>query len=134
MMTQTQNTVLIIDDSQDDILITERVFSKIRPDIRTEFALSGEAGLARLRHGDGLPSLILLDLKMPGIGGFDTLRQIRADERLKDIPVVVLTSSSLESDVKESFAAGADFFLNKAFDIDQFSRDIEQVLDRWLKK
>jgi CheY-like chemotaxis protein len=128
------NTVLIIDDSQDDILIAERIFQKIRPDIRTEFALSGEAGLARLRHGDGLPALILIDLKMPGIGGFDTLRQIRADERLKNIPVIVVTSSSLESDVKESLAAGADFFLNKAFDIDQFSKDIQDVLERWLKK
>ncbi len=127
-------TILIIDDSQDDKLITERIFSRIRPDVRTEFAMNGEAGLAHLRRGNDLPALILLDLKMPGMSGFDVLREIRSDARLKNIPVIVVTSSALESDMKGAYAAGADSFLHKAFDIDQFTEDIKRVLEHWLKK
>ncbi len=126
------STVLIIDDNQDDILITKRVFSKIAPDIMTEAALSGEAGLALLRCEKIRPTFILLDLKMPGMGGLDALRQMRLDDRLKTIPVVIVTSSTLESDEKEAYAAGADSFINKAFDIEQFSSDMTQVLKRYL--
>ena len=126
------NTVLIIDDNQDDILITKRVFAKIAPDIMTESALSGEAGLALLRCEKVLPMFILLDLKMHGMGGLDALRQMRSDERLKNIPVIVLTSSALESDERDAYAAGADSFINKAFDIEQFSIDMTRILKRYL--
>ena len=132
MKTTAQRRVLIIDDNQDDVLITKRVLSKLGPEIRTEVAPNGMAGISSLRSGKDLPAMILLDLKMPGMSGFDTLRQIRAEERLKNIPVVVVTSSSLETDVKEAYAAGADSFLHKAFDLDQFSRDLKHLLERWL--
>ncbi len=98
----------------------------------TEAALSGEAGLALLRCEKIRPALILLDLKMPGMGGLDALRQMRSDERLRDIPVIVVTTSALESDEKEAYAAGADSFINKAFDIEQFSSDMTRVLNRYL--
>ncbi len=129
-----KKTLLIIDDNEDDILITERVLSKIAPEVKREVAKNGETGLALLRDGRPLPELILLDLKMPGMSGFDVLRQIRADARLKHIPVVVVTSSALEADEKEAGRAGADSFLHKAFDMDQFSRDIEPLLKRYLKE
>jgi DNA-binding response OmpR family regulator len=81
-----------------------------------------------------LPSLILLDLKMPGMSGFDTLRIIRADKLMKHIPVIIVTSSSLEADKKMGYETGADGFLHKAFDIDQFERDLKSMLERWLHK
>lgn len=127
-----QQTVLIIDDSQDDVLITKRVLSKSGREIRTEVASSGVAGLALLREWTVLPALILLDLKMPGMSGFDVLRQIRAEERLKKVPVVVISSSGLEEDEKESLASGADDFIHKAFDMDLFAGDIMRLLKRWL--
>lgn len=126
------NTVLIIDDDENDVLIAKRVLSRIDPKIRVEAAPSGEAGLALLQGARELPELVLLDLKMPGMNGFGTLRRIRADERLKDLPVVVVTSSSLDSDLKEAYEAGANSFLHKAFG-DQFHADITFVLKRWLK-
>jgi two-component system response regulator len=129
-----RQTVLIIDDSQDDILITKRILSKVSPQTRVEAVLSGKAGLEFLRDGKALPALILLDLKMPGMSGFDTLREIRSDEKLKKIPVIVVTSSALESDMKEAYASGADNFLHKAFNIEQFSEDIKNALEFWLKK
>ncbi len=126
-------TILIIDDNEDDILLTELVLSRVAPQCRREVARKGEYGLALLRDGRPLPAVILLDLKMPGMSGFDVLREIRADSRLEHIPIIVVTSSTLEADEKEACRAGADSFLHKAFDMDQFMRNIESVLKRYLK-
>lgn len=133
MAIMTKQTVLIIDDDQADVIITEKIFSKIAPDIGMDAALSGEAGLALLRSGKPLPALILLDLKMPGLSGIDVLRQIRGDEHLKHLPVIILTNSSLESDRQKSIEAGADSFLHKAVDMGQYTRDIKALLERYLR-
>ena len=79
-----------------------------------------------------MPSLILLDLKMPGMSGIEVLRAIRADDRLREIPVVVFTSSSLESDSEEALAAGASDYLEKSLSLYQISKDLASVLNRWL--
>jgi CheY-like chemotaxis protein len=133
MVTTTAQTILIIDDNEDDILLTELVLSRIAPQFRRVIAHKGERGLALLRDGRPLPAMILLDLKMPGMSGFDVLREIRADSRLQHIPVIVVTSSALEADEKEACSAGATSFLHKSFDMDQFSRNIESLLKRCLK-
>jgi len=125
--------ILIIDDNPDDVEITKRTLARMDRKVEVKTAPRGEAALELLHSGTALPELILLDLKMPGMSGFDTLRKIRADRRMKHIPVIVVTSSSLEADEKEGCEAGADGFLHKAFDIDLFGREIKAVLERWLK-
>ena len=127
-----KQTVLIIDDDQSDVMITKRVLSKIAPEIGMDEAFSGEAGLSLLRNGRFSPLLILLDLKMPGLSGFDVLRQIRADERLKHLTVIVVTNSTLESDRQKSIETGADDYLHKTFDIEQYGEDIKVLLKRYL--
>ena len=133
METATTHTILIIDDNLDDVEITKRTLARIDRELTVETALRGETALELLRLEQALPALILLDLKMPGMSGFDTLRKIRADERLKHIPVIIVTSSSLETDEKAGFDAGADAFLHKAFDIDRFSSDLKSLLKCHLK-
>ena len=125
-------TILIIDDSEVDILLTKMVLAKIGREIRTDTALNGEAGLALLRGAAALPSLILLDLKMPKLNGIEVLRKIRGDARLSRIPVVIVTHSELESDKEASYKAGANSFLHKAFDFDQFRKGMEQVMSEWM--
>lgn len=127
------HTILIVDDNPDDIEITKIILGRIGRALTVEDAPSGEAALTRLRDGKDLPSMVLLDIKMPGMSGIDTLCQIRADERLKAIPVIIVTSSSLESDEKQAYAAGADNFLHKAFDIEQFSSEIKNILEQKIK-
>jgi CheY-like chemotaxis protein len=127
------HTIMVIDDDPDDLEITKRALAKMRCDTACLTASRGEAALALLRSCAELPSLILLDLKMPGMNGIETLRQIRSDERTRHIPVVIVTNSTLESDRKASLAAGANAFLHKAFDIDQYGRDIQSQLERWKK-
>jgi CheY-like chemotaxis protein len=124
--------ILIIDDSEDNVLLTEMALSKLGRKVRIESALSGEAGLAALRGGSMLPAAVLLDIKMPGMEGHDVLRAIRADEHLCRIPVVVVTNSDLESDEQAAVKEGADGFLHKATNLDQFKNDIENILDCWL--
>jgi CheY-like chemotaxis protein len=127
------HTIMVVDDDPDDMEITRRILAKMRRDMIVTQAPCGEAALALLRNSGELPSLMLLDLKMPGMSGIDTLRRMREDERLKHIPVVIVTNSTLESDKNASLSAGADGFLHKDFDLDQFGRDMKSLLDRWLK-
>jgi CheY-like chemotaxis protein len=124
--------ILIIDDSEDDVLLTQMVLAKISKDIKVETALSGEAGLALLRRKDVPPSLILLDLKMPGMDGLNVLCAIRADERLRPIPVIIVTHSDLESDKDACGKNGANSFLSKSVDLDLFMKNMRSELERWI--
>ncbi|HUL01220.1 MAG TPA: response regulator [Nitrospirota bacterium] len=125
-------TILIIDDNEDDVLLTKMVLSKTGRDFRTEVALSGDAGLKLIQGGKTPPKLILLDLKMPGMDGIEILRKIRGNKSLSGIPVIIVTHSDLLSDEQAAIKAGADRFLHKASDLDKFRKDIDCVLDRWL--
>jgi CheY-like chemotaxis protein len=126
-------TIMVVDDDPDDMEITRRILARTRREMIVTQVPRGETALALLRESGELPSLMLLDLKMPGMSGIDTLRRIREDEGLKHIPVVIVTNSTLESDRNAALNAGADGFIHKDFDMDQFSRDMKSLLDRWLK-
>lgn len=132
MKTHTTHKILIIDDDPDDTCITKMALSKWGFALKVEAVSRGEDALELMQKEDDLPSLIFLDLKMRGLNGIETLRLIRADERLRNVTVIILTNSLLEDDKKESYAAGADDFLHKAFDIDRFGTDVRSVLERWL--
>ncbi len=125
--------ILLVDDNPDDIEITRVALAELGREEELEAVRRGEEALARLRTAPDLPSLILLDLRTPGMSGIDTLRQIRADERLKNLPVVIVTASSSARDEQEAYAAGADGFLVKAFDMDQFGCDLDALLRCFLK-
>ena len=125
-------TILIIDDSEDDILLTKMVLTKIRGKIKVDAARDGEEGLALLRSGTELTDVILLDLKMPRMGGLDVLHVIRSDERLRSTPMIIVTHSDLESDKEASYKSGANGYLNKSVDLDQFTKHIRNELAKWI--
>ncbi len=126
-------TILIIDDSEDDILLTQMVLNKIGRQIATASALSGAEGLALLRGGGSLPALVLLDLKMPGMEGVEVLRAIRGDRHLRRIPVIIMTHSELDSDREAAFQAGANSFLHKSVDLDRFREALKRELEGWME-
>ncbi len=126
--------ILIVDDSPTDIELAMIAIEATGREISVRSAPDGETALTILRNGHGLPALILLDLKMPGMGGIEVLHEIRADDSLRYLHVVVVTSSSLESDRTEAIAAGASDYLQKHMSLDQFSKDLESILHRWLPK
>lgn len=125
-------SILVVDDNADDMLLTKRVLLKTGFSLDIQEALSGEQALELLKKDELPPSLIFIDLKMPGMSGVETLREIRHDARLKHVPVVVLTNSTLESDKREAEKMGANAYLQKGFDIHQFGCDLRFLLDRWL--
>ncbi|MCE5265860.1 MAG: response regulator [Deltaproteobacteria bacterium] len=82
--------------------------------------------------GPDLPSLALLDLNIPVMGGIACLRQIRADRGLQSLPVIMVTMSSFDLDEKKAYEAGANLFLYKDIDLDRFSDNLDAALKRLL--
>jgi two-component system response regulator len=99
-----------------------------------ELAVDGAAALARLFSADAArPDLVLLDLKLPLVDGLEILRRIRAEARTATIPVVVLTTSLEEHDLREAYRRGANSYLRKPVDFTQFVAMMRDALHYWLE-
>jgi len=129
-------TILLVEDNPDDEALTLRAFKKNK--IRNEVVVmrDGAEALAHLLPADGdgapLPALVLLDLNLPKVGGLEVLRKMRADERTKLIPVVVLTSSKLEEDILDSYRNGANAYVRKPVRFSDFTEAIKTLGVFWL--
>jgi len=84
------------------------------------------------RDARDVPALILLDLKLPKLGGIEVLRQVREDERTRYVPVVILTSSSEEEDIVASLASGANSYVRKPVDFGRFVEQVQRLQVYWL--
>lgn len=136
----TQPTILLVEDNPDDVLLTRRAFQ--RQNLANDLLVveSGEEALAWLFQEDAegpnprrtLPSVVLLDLKLPGIDGIEVLRRIRADARTSSLPVVIMTSSRAERDVVAGYASGANSYIQKPLDFDQFVESVKILGLYWL--
>jgi CheY-like chemotaxis protein len=130
--------VLLVDDDEDHTFLIRRALRDIEGVTATvEVAETGEAALERLRRSrlepDTLPELILLDLKMPRMGGFEVLRSIRGDTALRALPVVVLTSSERSDDREQALRLGVDWYVSKPLDGARFRAEVQQVAARWAR-
>jgi two-component system response regulator len=131
--------ILLVEDNPDDEALTLRAFRKnnIRNEIVVArdgvealdylFATGSHAG----REG-GSPQVILLDLKLPRIDGLEVLRRIRADERTRLIPVVILTSSREEQDLIDGYSLGCNSYVRKPVNFDEFMEAARQLGMYWL--
>jgi two-component system response regulator len=134
------NTILLVEDNADDEELTLRAFRKSKVLNRVEVVRDGVEALDYLfatgvhaeRDPKALPAVILLDLKLPKLGGLEVLRRVRADERTRRIPVVVLTSSNEEKDILSSYGLGANSFVRKPVDFAQFMEAAQQLGMYWL--
>jgi len=125
--------ILLIEDNLSDIELTKRAFEKSRISNKLVVAEDGQEALDYLfGKGDLLPAVILLDLKMPKMDGLEVLRHLRANERTKRLPVVVLTSSSEQQDLIESYNLGANSYIRKPVDFKKFAEVIQQLGLYWL--
>ncbi len=133
-----EKTILLVEDNQDDQVLTLRAFKKNNIDNRIVVVRDGQEALDCLfgvgeYEGSPLaPQIILLDLNLPRIDGLEFLRRIRGDRRTRLFPVVVLTSSREESDLLESYNQGANSYIRKPVDFNEFSRAVRQLGDYWL--
>jgi two-component system response regulator len=132
----TEPSILLVEDNADDVLLTLRAFKKAHVANPIHVVGDGEAALAYLFGGaEGpptLPAVILLDLNLPKIDGLTVLRRLRADPRTHRLAVVVLTSSREERDIVGSYDLGANSFVRKPVDFDQFVDAARQLGLYWL--
>lgn len=132
--------ILLVEDNLMDVELTLDAFREARLSNAVHVARNGEEALDYL-YGKGkysdpishpLPDLVLLDLKMPGIDGFEVLRQIKSTAGLKRLPVIILTSSKEEGDRAMSYDIGANSYLVKPVSFEGFLEVVRSIGDYWL--
>lgn len=139
-MGSNERCILLVEDNPDDELLTKMAFrdNKIMNDIVVardgEEALEYLFGTGRFKDRDVriLPQVVLLDLKLPKVDGLEVLQQIRSNDETRLLPVVVLTSSREEMDIIKSYQLGANSYIRKPVDFEQFSDAIKQLGLYWL--
>lgn len=133
-------TILLVEDNQDDQLLTKAALEMNNILNEVVVAENGVEALEYLngkgkwqgRNVNDLPALVLLDLNMPKMGGFDVLKHIRAEPRTELLPVVVLTTSQEDCDLVDSYKNGANSYVKKPVDFDEFTDAAKQLGIYWL--
>ena len=132
-MASEPKTILLVEDNADDEQLTLRAMRQSEVPNMIRVARDGAEALERLfDDGARLPDLILLDLKLPKVSGLEVLQKIRSEEKTRALPVVVLTSSDEEKDIVESYNLGANSFIRKPVDFDEFIDAVRQLGLYWL--
>ena len=125
--------ILLVEDNDIDEMLALRAFRMNSVERPVVVARDGQEAVDYLMDaGKALPMLVLLDLKLPKIGGLDVLRRMRAVERTRWLPVVVLTSSLQASDLRDSYRLGANSYVGKTLDFDRFTAEIGTIIRYWL--
>lgn len=126
--------ILLAEDNQDDADLTIRAFKKQNLSTNLHHVEDGVEALDFIFAPDGLntPKLILLDVKMPRMSGIDVLRQLKSDPRTKSIPVVMLTSSKEEPDIKECYELGVNSYIVKPVEFDAFMKVVAELGVYWV--
>ncbi|MGN6402284.1 MAG: response regulator [Flavisolibacter sp.] len=130
-----KHNILIVDDDADDREIIKDAFTNASSVHDYTFLENGDKLLDYLEHnaGNGLPSLILMDLNMPGKDGRDILKEIKADQRFLSIPVIVFTTSSSDKDKTTSYHLGANCFLTKPDTFQKLVALAKSISSLWLQ-
>jgi two-component system response regulator len=132
--------ILLVEDNPDDELLALRALRKNNVTNEVVVAHDGVEALDYLfasgphegRDTSTMPRLILLDLKLPKVDGLEVLKRLRSDERTKLLPVVILTSSSERKDMLDGYGLGANSYIRKPINFEQFVRAVEQLKLYWL--
>lgn len=126
--------IVVIDDNEDDVLLLREALEELAGVELVAAAADGEAGLDCLDQclrREGLPDLVLLDLNLPGRNGIEILQALKADARLRGVPVVLLSTSNLESDVNRALAQGAESYLPKPARFDVLQDELQRLVSRF---
>ncbi len=139
-MTANAIEILLVEDNSEDIELALHALRQERLANAVHVARDGEEALDFLfcqgefsgRRSDDAPRLVLLDLKLPKVDGLEVLRQLKSNPRTRSIPVVILTSSKEERDLAQSYCNGANSYIQKPVDFDQFRDTIKKAGFYWL--
>jgi CheY-like chemotaxis protein len=134
--------ILLVEDSEDNVFLVRHAMNKAGVTTPLEVTTSGEQAIEYLGGINGysdwhrfpLPSIVLLDLKMPGMDGFDVLKWIRQQPGLKALRVAMLTSSDLPSEIKTAHDLGANIFITKPVELERLVQIMKTLNEHWLKQ
>lgn len=127
-----EKIILLVEDNPDDVDLTIRALKKNNILNKVIVARDGEEALHYLFRQEVKPIVTLLDLKLPKVEGIEVLRRIREDERTRLYPVVILTSSLEEKDLINGYRLGANSYIRKPVDFNQFNEAVRQLGLYWL--
>lgn len=131
--------LLIVDDQQSDLKISKRAFTRIDRPVSVEVMSKPEEVEAYLNQitadegdsGAAIPDLILMDIKMPRMDGIELLSNLKMNEAVKGIPVIMLTSSKNQQDVRECYRRGASGYIQKPVDYDELVEQVKIFVEYW---
>lgn len=123
--------ILLIEDDMIEVMKLNRAISSLQLDHKITEANNGEDALKQLEQKDNLPDIILLDLNMPKINGIEFLKILKADERLRYIPTVILTTSNNQRDLLECYKIGIAGYMLKPLKYEDYVSKIENLLAYW---
>ena len=133
-----QIEILLVEDNKGDVGLIEEVFEEAKIRNKLHVAEDGEEAMLYLRgkgkfSGFPRPDIIILDLNLPKKDGREVLREMKEDEKLHNIPVIVLTTSNAEKDVLGAYDLHANAYITKPLDFDQFIKVVESIENFWLE-
>lgn len=130
--------ILLVEDNPADIRLTQEALKELKVQHRLQVAEDGLAALKYLTtvfadHMGTRPDLILLDLNLPLMSGLEVLAVIKSNDRMKTIPVIVMSSSAAESDVAAAYSLNANCYTQKPLEIDQFLQVMKNIRSFWME-
>ena len=127
--------ILLVEDNDDDVFLIRKAIAQASAPITIEVAVNGDLLMQELVRrcaaGIALPAVVLLDINMPRLDGFQVLHAIKADPKLRHIPILILTTSGRREDVQRAFDLGASSFFTKPAEFDDLVALMEQILTYW---
>jgi CheY-like chemotaxis protein len=133
-MSNSLSPILIVEDRAVDLDLTKRAFARRRILNPIQEARDGEEALAYIKrwdNGEPVPVFVLLDLRLPKVGGLEVLRQLKANHRYSSIPVIILTTSSEDRDIDEAYKLGCNSYIVKPVEFEQFMEVAARIEVYW---
>jgi len=132
-----ERRILLVDDNPDDVMIAKRAFNKCEIRNKVYVTHDGEEAIHFLRKEGNYKdvptsSLVILDLNMPKIDGFEVLKTVKGDDELKSTPIIVLTSSSRHEDIERAYKLGCNSFIVKPASFEDFMEAVIEIKRYWL--
>ena len=128
-----EKKILLVEDSQDHAFLIKRAISGTQPNLKVDWVKDGEEAVNSVLKEGIIPDLILLDIKMPRMNGFEVLKILKTNGRTKTIPIVILTTSANEKDVSRAYSLGTNCYITKPIEIVEFRTKLGSIPQYWLK-
>ena len=128
-----KKVVLLVEDSPDHAFLIKRAISAAIQDLKIQWAKDGEEAVEFIIKRGLKPDLILLDIKMPRMNGFEVLRVLKGNKETKYIPIVILSTSANEKDVSRAYSLGTNCYITKPVEIADFQSKLKSIPLYWLR-